>query len=142
MAPDDAVNGGQPQPAARELRCEEGIEYPFQRLPVHAATGVGHFQARVESFRQVVFTTDGGEILLRAVDRIGGHGNHARQVTQGLRGINHEVHEHLANLGDIGLNPWKIGGQIPVQYGLLGDGDLQHSPHVFYASRKVYGLDD
>ena len=117
---------GQAQPPARELRREERIEYLRQRCLVHAATRVGHFQANIESFPQII-AAEGGTIRAAALDRVGGDRYYAAFFTEGLRGIDDQIEDNLMDLGGIGLDHRKVGGQIAVQRGLLGDRHLPTS---------------
>ena len=96
MTADDAEDRGQSQAPAGELGGEEGLEDALLRRLVHAGAGVGDLQGEIEPRSQVPLSVRPLQVFTRALRDAGGDGDDAAPLADGLRGIDDQVHNHLA----------------------------------------------
>ena len=138
VAPEDAQHGGKPQSPARELGGEEGIEDPLQHLAWHAAPRVAHLQRHVGPGRQRQgWQQTGGIGLVDGLDSGPERDEAAGPLSDGFRGIGHEVHDQLLHLSGISRDEWQIRGEVVAHHRLLGNGDRQELGHLQHQPVQV-----
>ena len=101
----------EPGARARRLRAEERLERALGGLGVHPAAVVGDAQAQVETGRDVV--VDG--LVGGQLDLGGGHGDGAAAGLERVARVDHEVDQHLLDVGDVGGYVRRLRVQLVAQ---------------------------
>ena len=97
MGADDAEDGREAQAAPGELGREEGIEHAGERRRAHAVPCIRNFQTHAVARRQVERMHDPARDGLGAAES-GHEADFTGLFRDRLRGVDHEIHHHLADL--------------------------------------------
>ncbi len=148
MTAHDAEHGGEAEAASGELGGEEGIEDAFLGGGVHAAAGVLDLEVDVGAFGERLLASEAegldGLVERRAVAVLDARGdkNAAVLVAESVGGVDDQVHDHLADLGDIALETGEVIGQAALEARSFGHGDLEQMCHLPGQNREVDLVED
>ncbi len=112
VAAQDAMRRRHAQAAPGELGGEKGLEHAPQRVGIHAAARVAHFQPNETSGRRLALQQAATQVGLVANLLAGAEGDRARLLADGFRGVGDQVHHHLLDLPGIGQHQRKLRARV------------------------------
>ena len=142
MPTHDTGHRRQAKPPAGELGGKKRIEYLGARLRVHAATVIGHRERHVTAGREGPANPEIGHRTFFHAGRGRRYGHPAALGTSGLRGVDHQIHDDLLDLGRVGLNGGQPVVQCQTHLDVLRNRGLDQPQDLPHLLGKVQRLDE